>query len=77
MRTEPVPSAEDRKEVVYYCRHCHSIYILIDDDLADDDWDGSYCGKCHSTDIGKCSFGEWYDEEERRKRTLEELEWRR
>ena len=62
---------------VYYCKSCHSLCILVDDTLASEDWDGSYCGKCHSTDIGTCSMEEWLAEEEARKRSKEEIEWRR
>lgn len=77
MVNNPAPSEEERREKIYYCRRCHSIYIIFDDMLADGDWDGSYCGKCNSTDIGECTFGEWWDEEERRRKKKEELEWNR
>ena len=77
MPNRPIPTEEDRNDPVYYCRHCHSLYVLTDEELADDKWDGSYCGKCHSTNIGICAFGEWWDEEERRRLKREELEWSR
>jgi len=48
---------------------------MIDDTLADADWDGSYCGKCHSTDIGICLFDEWMEEEKRREDKRREIEW--
>lgn len=45
--------------------------ILVDDGLASDGWDGSYCGKCGATDIGECSIEEWLKEEEIRKKQSE------
>ena len=68
-------SPEEYNEKVYYCRSCHSLHILVDDSLADGDWDGSYCAKCGSTQIGQCAMGEWLDEEDRRKATRKEIEW--
>ena len=68
-------SFEERNEPVWYCRSCHSLCIVVDDTLAGEDWDGAYCGKCHSTDIGVCTMEEWLYEEERRKRKRRELEW--
>lgn len=68
-------SAEEYNEPVYYCASCHSLYVIVDESLASDYWDGSYCGKCHSADIRKCAFGEWLEEEERRKRKRMEIEW--
>ena len=53
MPNRPIPTEEDRNEPVYYCRHCHSLYVLTDENLADDKWDGSYCGKCNSIGIGE------------------------
>lgn len=70
----------EEDELVYYCRNCHSLCIVVDESLASvswTGWDGSYCGKCHSTDIAKCSMDEWLAEEERRKRKREELEWKK
>ena len=61
--------------LVFYCKDCHSLYILVDKELADSEWDGAYCGKCHSTDIGQCSIEEWLAEEERRRKKREEIEW--
>jgi hypothetical protein len=66
---------ELEEQCVYYCRNCHSLKILVDDILADDLWDGCYCGKCGSTDIGICEFDKWLAEEERRKKKKEEIEW--
>ena len=63
------------EEKVYYCRSCHSLYIIADDTLAGEGWDGSYCGKCGSTDIGVTSIGEWLAEEQRRKDKRREIEW--
>ena len=68
-------SLEERNEPVYYCRSCHSLFIVIDDTMSGNDWDGSYCGKCHSTDIGVCTMEEWLAEEERRERKRRQLEW--
>ena len=68
---------EEYTEKVYYCKRCHSLYILGNDGLANDDWDGSYCGKCNSTDVGICTMGEWMEEEERREKIRKEREWNR
>ena len=62
---------------VYYCRSCHSLCVLVDDILADDNWDGSYCGKCHSTNIGVCTLEEWLAEEQRRKDKQKEIDWQK
>lgn len=62
-------------EPVYYCRSCHSLCVIVDETLAGEDWDGAYCGKCHSSDISVCTMGEWLDEEERRRRKRREIEW--
>ena len=61
--------------LVYYCRSCHSLCIVFDDSLAFEGWDGSYCGKCRSTNIGICTMDEWLAEEERRRKKREEIEW--
>lgn len=61
-------------EKTYYCRDCHSIYILKDTHLEDDNWDGSYCGKCYSTNIGECCFGEWLVDEEKRRNDVQYIE---
>lgn len=61
--------------LVYYCRSCHSLCIVVDDTLAFEGWDGSYCGKCHSTDIAVCTMDAWLAEEERRRKKREEIEW--
>lgn len=70
-------SPEEYNEPVYYCLSCHSLCIMDNPAMACDGWDGSYCGKCNSTDIGVCSIGDWMKEEERRERKRKELEWRR
>lgn len=64
-------------EPVFYCRSCHSLKIIVDDSLASDDWDGSYCADCHSADICECTIEQWLAEEERRRKKREELEWRK
>lgn len=61
--------------LVYYCKNCHSLCVIVDDSLAFEDWDGSYCGKCRSTKIGICTMDEWLAEEERRRKKREEIEW--
>lgn len=66
---------EHDEDLVFYCRSCHSLKILVDEGLSDDDWDGSYCGDCNSCDIGQCTMDEWLAEEERRKKIREALEW--
>lgn len=70
---ERTPETDDN--LVYYCRSCHSLKIMVDEMLADDGWDGSYCAVCRSTDIGICDIDEWLAEEERRKKKREEIEW--
>lgn len=52
-------------EPVYYCAFCHSLHIGVDEDGVCDDWDGSYCLKCGSTDIRQESIFEWLEEEKR------------
>lgn len=63
---------EDR---VYYCRDCHSLCIIVDDSLASDLWDGSYCAKCNSTSIGTCTMEEWLEVERKREQRRKEIEW--
>ena len=58
-------------EPVFYCKACHSLAVVGDDSLASEDWDGSYCNICNSTDIGICSIGEWLSEEKRREEERE------
>ena len=77
MSEDPKRKTEYDDEPVHYCRSCHSLNILIDDALADKDWDGSYCANCHSTDIGLCNIEEWLAEEERRRKKRREIEWRK
>ena len=67
----------DMVETVFFCQNCHSLHILVDETMADKDWDGSYCGKCFSTNIGECTMAEWLAEEERRKQAKREREWRK
>ena len=62
---------------VYYCKRCHSLMIIQDELLVSEEWDGSYCGKCHSTDIGICHIDEWLEEEERMRKKREASEWNR
>lgn len=38
---------EYENEPFYYCKHCHSLHIRIDDDYT------NYCADCGSTDIAK------------------------
>ena len=66
---------EEYLEPVYYCRSCHSLHVIQDESMRDADWDGTYCGKCFSTDIAECTIGEWLEEEERRKKKRREIEW--
>lgn len=75
MRNSGDLSEEEYLEPVYYCRSCHSLCVVVDEDLADEDWDGSRCGRCNSTDIDVCSFGDWLKEEEKRIATRQEIEW--
>lgn len=63
------------EEPVYYCRSCHSLRILVNEELAGDSWDGAYCGDCNSTDIGTCDIDDWVAEEERRRKLREKIEW--
>ena len=50
---------------------------MVDEELADDLWDGSYCGKCNSTDIGTCTMDEWLAEEEKIAEQKRKAEWRK
>lgn len=70
-------SQEEYDEPVFYCKSCHSLAIINEESLADEDWDGSYCAVCNSTDIGVCKIGDWLAEEERRAKKRKELEWRK
>ena len=40
-------------EPVFYCKHCHSLRIMVGDGF------GDYCDDCGSTDIGQCHINEW------------------
>ena len=73
MNNSAVQEIDD--DLVYYCRSCHSLKIMIDEDLADELWDGSYCGDCQSTDIGTCTMEEWLAVEEEWRKKREEIEW--
>lgn len=65
----------EEQEKVFYCQSCHSLCIVVDEMLAYDEWDGSYCAKCGSTHIGVCTMEEWLKEEQRRKDKRREIEW--
>lgn len=67
--------AELGEGFVYYCRDCHSLCVIVDESLASEMWDGCYCGKCHSTNIGVCKFDDWMAAEERRAKRRKEIEW--
>ena len=67
----------ENDNIVFYCKHCHSLYILVDETLAGEEWDGSYCGKCQSTDIATCSMEDWLAEEEKRRLKKLEMEWKK
>lgn len=43
------------KEPVFYCRHCLSLLIETIPNLNNSE----YCGKCNSTNVGKCNIHEW------------------
>ena len=64
----------EENDIVFYCKSCHSLCIITDSSLASDDWDGTYCGKCMSTDIGFCTMDEWLAVEEKRKKKAAEIE---
>jgi hypothetical protein len=68
---------EEYDELVFYCKDCHSLCILVDESLHFDDFDGSYCGVCGSANIDECKMGDWMAEEERRERKRKELAWKR
>ena len=70
-------SPAEYSEKVYYCRSCHSLHILVDDSMTNEDWDGAYCAKCGSVDVGECPFGKWLEEEERREERQRRKEWSR
>ena len=52
-----------------------SLYILTDESLAFGGWDGSFCGKCGDTHLGKCTIEEWLEEEKKRADKRREIEW--
>ena len=66
---------EPDEENVFCCAGCHSLYILVDEGLATDDWDGSYCGKCGSCDIREVPFPVWQEEERVREQARKFREW--
>lgn len=57
------PTVEEYAEPVYYCKQCHSLAILTYPGMSDDSWDGGFCSKCGSTDIGEEPIGTWLEEE--------------
>lgn len=69
------PENGNDSEMVYYCLSCHSLYILTDESLAFGGWDGSFCGKCGDTHLGKCTIEEWLEEEKKRADKRREIEW--
>lgn len=75
MENNPNLQPELDEDLVYYCKTCHSLCVISDETFASGFWDGSYCGKCFSTDIGTCTIEEWLEEEERRRKTKERIEW--
>ena len=75
MRSSSELTVDEYIEPVFYCRNCHSLAIIKDDSIASDGWDGCYCNKCGSTNIGEKPFGDWlYEEEQKQKRRME-IEW--
>ena len=67
----------EEKDLVCYCSRCHSLLISVNEDFADESWDGSYCVKCGCTDVSVCSFDDWLAEEDRISALREEIEWRK
>ena len=76
---KPDQKKEDyNSEPVAYCKHCHSLHIIVDESMAFAGWDGSYCVDCRSTSIGECTIEEWLEEEEKRKATANRKQyWRK
>ena len=66
---------DNNENLVYYCKSCHSLRVMVNEHLAGDGWDGSYCGVCNSTDIGICHIDDWLAEEKRREQRRKEIEW--
>lgn len=58
------------EEPVFYCKECHSLMIITDENLASGYWDGTYCGKCGSTQIGCCTIEEWMKVEKMNNREI-------
>ncbi len=77
MNVKRIITQEELAEEVCYCRNCHSLCVLCNSAFASDDWDGSYCGKCNSTDIGTTTIGEWLEEENRKAEAKRKREWSR
>ena len=75
MQNNPHQETGEDEEKVFYCTSCHSLCIVVDEALAYDDWDGSYCAKCGSTHVGITTMREWLAEEQRRKDKRREIEW--
>lgn len=68
---------EEYREPVSYCRDCHSLRVIVNESLANDEWDGTYCGACGSANIGECGFGEWLAAEEAADERARAREWSR
>lgn len=79
MRNKPrtVLTVEEYNEPVVFCKSCHSLHIVSDETIATEDWDGSHCAKCGSTDIGECAFGQWLEETEAMEERQRRREWER
>lgn len=75
MPNNQLPDTACGDDKVFYCNSCHSLCIITDELFAGDDWDGSYCAKCGSTDIETCTIDEWLAEEQRRRDKRREIEW--
>lgn len=65
------------EEPVYYCKSCHSLNVVSESFLSDEDWDGAYCADCHSTDIGQCNIEDWLAVEREIEETRRALEWKK
>ena len=63
---------EQDDELVFFCKSCHSLLILQNEEMATPWWDGSFCGKCGCADIGQCTIEEWLEEEERKKKNVQD-----
>ena len=77
MASSSALTPDEYNEPVYYCRDCHSLKVIINESLANDEWDGSYCGDCGSANIGECCFGEWLGVEHANAERAGAREWNR